>query len=206
LNRQGLRNGPGTLESKEIEFVRNRAKKNKRYALEMNLHGFSVNICKAGSKIDVSRRVQGKCISVAPLQERHAKGIAEPITGLAHPHSESLNRWWRRSYVRLWNHATAPTGDAPFTGRDAAIATVTRNGERHLAEHAMTDRMKFGRCKCPAKFAGFSFGWEGNGAVTGGTTRNGGNPCAAHWTAMNGPRLQCSAHNAISRHQGEIKV
>lgn len=77
-------------------------------------------------------------IVVASSQQSHAKGVAQPVTGLAD--TDGHGRVWDAD-ICLWNHANPPTSGALVADLRSTIAAVVSPAlglviERHVAADA----------------------------------------------------------------------
>ena len=156
------------------------------------------------TSIATHRLVQSQGVLVPSLQQRHAKGVAQPVARLAHAHGGR-----RLRHVRFGHHAQAPAARAPLANDDAAVAAVTARtmavaaDEGDRAQHAVVGgrREEFGGRVGLAKLAGFAIGGKGalqvldfGAASAAGPARgwphNRGNELARRETAMDRPGMQ----------------
>ena len=93
-----------------------------------------------------------KCILITSLQERHAKGVAQPVARFA-----NANRHGGTVRVGSGDHFETPSGGASVTNSRPAIAAVTMRWDVIAAQHAIGIVVKLGWSVRLAELAGFSF-------------------------------------------------
>jgi len=167
------------------------------------------------------RLVQSQGVLVPPLQQRHAKGVAQPVARFAHADGGR-----RLRHVRFGHHAQAPALRAPLANDHAAVAAVTArrttasaaadgDGAQHAVVRGSTRREEFGGRVGLAKLAGFAFGGKGalqvldfggasGGPAAHGWTHNRGNELARRETAMDRPGMQCAFND--HGHAAHVKI
>lgn len=81
-----------------------------------------MNVRKGTAEIDISRIVNPNGILLLSLQERHTKGVAQPITGFANPDRQGCEGI--SIQVSLGKHPDPPPGAAFVTDLGATILAI----------------------------------------------------------------------------------